>query len=519
MLASVIITVLAILFIGYMTKRFFNSNVVLQLEQSKAQIKALESEIKQIMRDRHLKLKEERHNFDKSMQKERSILETEYKNKLYEIDRLEKELEHKIDHHLQEAKIHKDNAEKEYLKLVRLTYEQEKVMKDYEEAKLQAQDVLQNYTSLDINEAKKMLLNELEDELEREKALMIRRAEIAAREESRAKANYIIAQATTRFASEYVNERLVNVVNIPNDELKGRIIGKDGRNIRSLELITGVDFIIDDTPNTILLSSFNTYRRAMATRTLEELVLDGRIHPARIEEVYERVKTRMDEEILKEGEEVVLDMGLGYMDPELKRLVGKLKYRASFGQNALAHSIEVAYLAGIIAGELNGDEKLARRAGLLHDIGKSLTQERGGNHVDLGAEICTHYKEHPIVINAILAHHGNEESKSIECSAVCTADVLSAARPGARMEVLEGFLSRMQDLEKIAMNKFGVKQAYAIHAGRELRVIVRADLVDDLCATTLSRDIASEIEKTLQYPGEIKVSVIRETRAVEYAKQ
>ncbi|STP08934.1 phosphodiesterase [Helicobacter cinaedi] len=310
----------------------------------------------------------------------------------------------------------------------------------------------------------------------------------------------------------------MNVVNLPNDELKGRIIGKEGRNIKTLELISGVDVIIDDTPCSIILSSFNLYRRAIATRTIESLVEDGRIQPSRIEEVYERIKNEMDEQMRQDGENIVLDMGLGYMHPELKFLLGKMRYRASFGQNALGHSIEVANLAAIIAGELGGDEKLARRAGILHDIGKALTQELGGSHVDLGVEVCTCYKEHPVVINAIKAHHGYEEIKSIECAAVCAADALSAARPGARREVLENFLKRMQDIENIAMDKIGVKQAYAINAGREVRVIVRADLVSDEQSVVLAREIAKEIESNLQYPGEIKVSVIRELRAVEYAR-
>ncbi len=311
---------------------------------------------------------------------------------------------------------------------------------------------------------------------------------------------------------------MVNVINLPNDELKGRIIGKEGRNIKTLETISGVDVIVDDTPGSIILSSFNLYRRAIATKTIEKLVEDGRIQPSRIEEVYERVKDEMDEQMRQDGENIVLDMELGYMHPELKFLLGKMRYRASFGQNALGHSIEVANLAAIIAGELGGDEKLARRAGILHDIGKALTQELGGSHVDLGVEVCTCYKEHPVVINAIKAHHGYEEIQSIECAAVCAADTLSAARPGARREALENFLKRMQDIERIAMDKIGVKQAYAINAGREVRVIARADLVSDGQSVILAREIAKEIESTLQYPGEIKVSVIRETRAVEFAR-
>ena len=291
-----------------------------------------------------------------------------------------------------------------------------------------------------------------------------------------------------------------------------------GRNIKALEMVSGVDVIIDDAPGTILLSSFNLYRRAIAVRAIEELIKDGRIQPSRIEDVYKKVSDEMEEQILQDGENIVLDMKLGYMHQELKKLIGKMKYRASFRQNALGHSIEVANLASTIAGELGGDEKLARRAGLLHDIGKSLTQELGGNHVDLGFEVCQRYKEHPIVLNAIMSHHGNEEVKSIEAAAVCTADALSAARPGARREVLESFLKRVQDLEKIAVSKHGVKEAYAINSGREIRVIVKADVIDDHESVVMAKDIAKEVESSMQYPGEVKVSVIREMRAVEFAK-
>ena len=311
---------------------------------------------------------------------------------------------------------------------------------------------------------------------------------------------------------------MINVVNIKNDDLKGRIIGKEGRNIKTLEMILGVDVIIDDTPNAIVLSSHNLYRRAIAVRVIEILVEDGRIQPARIEEIYKKVCTEFENSIEEEGENIVMDLGLTKIHPEIIKLIGKLKFRASYGQNALIHSLEVAHLAGIIAAETGGDEKLARRAGLLHDIGKALTHEFEGSHVDLGAEICKRYKEHPVVINAIYAHHGHEPAICIESAAVCTADALSAARPGARREVLESFLKRVTEIEDIATSKNGVKSAYAINAGREIRVIANAKLINDDEAVLLSKEIADEIQTKVQYPGEIKVSVIRETRAVEYAK-
>ena len=311
---------------------------------------------------------------------------------------------------------------------------------------------------------------------------------------------------------------MINVVNIKNDDLKGRIIGKEGRNIKTLEMILGVDIIIDDTPNAIIVSCHNLYRRAIATKVIELLVEDGRIQPARIEDIHKKVCEEFEANTLEDGENVLIDLGVRNIHPEIVKLIGKLRFRASYGQNALAHSLEVAHLAGIIAAETGGDEILARRAGILHDIGKALTHEFEGSHVDLGAEICRRYKEHPVVINAIYAHHGHEEAFSVEAAAVCAADVLSAARPGARREVLESFLKRVEEIENIAKDKRGIKQAYAINAGREIRVIANASLINDDEAVLLAREIANEIEEKVQYPGEIKVSIIRETRAVDYAK-
>jgi ribonuclease Y len=349
-------------------------------------------------------------------------------------------------------------------------------------------------------------------------ANIVRKAEAEAKKNAKKNANYILAQATTRYSGEYAAERLINTVNIPSDDLKGRIIGKEGRNIKSLEMILGVDIIIDDTPNVIILSSFNLYRRAVATKVIDELIKDGRIQPARIEDMYSKVTKEFEETILQEGEDIIFDMGITNMHPEIVKLIGKLKFRASYGQNALAHSLEVAHLSGIIAAECGGDEILARRAGILHDIGKALTHDFSGSHVDLGAEVCKRYSEDDVVINAIFAHHGHEEANSIESAAVCAADTLSAARPGARREVLEAFLKRVEDIESIATSKKGVRQAYAINAGREVRVILNAKLINESEATLLSREIAKDIEEQVQYPGEIKVNVIRETRAVELAK-
>ena len=377
---------------------------------------------------------------------------------------------------------------------------------------------MERIAGLTQEEARDLVLKKVEEKSRADIAHIVRKYEEEAKREAKKKANYILAQATSRFAGEFAAERLINVVDIKNDELKGRIIGKEGRNIKTLEMVLGVDIIIDDTPHAIVLSSFNLYRRAIATRVIELLVEDGRIQPARIEEIHQKVCEEFEASILEEGENILIDLGITKVHPEIVKLIGKMKFRASYGQNALAHSLEVAHLAGIIAAETGGDEKLAIRAGILHDIGKALTHEYQGSHVDLGAEICKRYKEHPVVINAIYAHHGHEEALSVECAAVCAADALSAARPGARREVLESFLKRVEEIENIANSKEGIKNAYAINAGREIRVIANAELVNDDEAVLLAKEIAEEIESKMQYPGEIKVNVIREVRAVEYAK-
>lgn len=390
--------------------------------------------------------------------------------------------------------------------------------KKYEDKIDEALSAMEHCAGMTTEEARALLLQKVEEKSRAEIAHTVRRYENQAREEAKKRANYILAQATSRFAGEFAAERLTNLVYLSDDELKGRIIGKEGRNIKTLETLLGVDIIIDDTPNAILVSSFNLYRRAIATKTLELLIQDGRIQPARIEEIYTKVCDEFEAETLSEGEEIVVDLDIGVMHPELVRLIGKLRYRASYGQNALAHTLEVAHLAGIMASEMGGDAKLAKRAGLLHDIGKAMTHEQEGNHVDLGAQICNRYNEHSVVINAIYAHHGYEEINSIECGAVCAADALSAARPGARREVLESFLKRVTAIEEIASEHSGVKQAYAINAGREVRVIVNASLVNDDESILLAKEIAKEIEEKVQYPGEIKVNVIRESRAIEFAR-
>ena len=348
---------------------------------------------------------------------------------------------------------------------------------------------------------------------------MIRKYEERARNESEKNAQYILALATTRFAGEFGAERLVNTIKLASDDIKGRIIGKEGRNIKRLESVLGVDIIVDGTPRSITLSSFNLYRRAIAVKTLEKLIDDGRIQPARIEEIHEQVTQEFDRDIQKEGEDVVLELGIGIVNLELIKLIGKLRYRASYGQNTLSHSIEVAYLAGMMTAEIGGDEILARRAGLLHDIGKALTHDSGGNHVELGVEVCRKFGESEVVINAIYAHHEYEIAKTVEVATVCAADKLSAGRPGARREVLENSLKRIQTVEDLAIEHTGVESAYAVNSGRELRVIVNASILSDDDALQLSKTLAREIENKIEkFPGDIVVNVIREKRIKSVAK-
>lgn len=445
-------------------------------------------------------------------------MEQKYKLKIQELEQKQINENQQLANRLNDIEKKEEVLKNEEERLARKQKIQERLIEQYTREREKLKILFSQNLGISIEEMRKKLCEMIEDDLVDYKGRLIRKYENEARDEARKRANYIIAQATTRYAGEFATERLINVVTLPSDELKGRIIGKEGRNIKTIEMITGVDVIIDETPSSITLSSFNLYRRAIATKLIEALVEDGRIQPSRIEEVYERISQEMEEQIAQDGEDVVYDLELGYMHPELKKLLGKMKYRASFGQNALGHSIEVAKLAGIIAGELGGDAKMARRAGLLHDIGKSLTQELGGNHVDIGYDLCAKYKESEIVLNAIKSHHGYEEAMSIEAAAVCAADILSAARPGARREALESFLQRSIEIEELINQKLGVKQSYVINSGREIRVIVEAEVLNDASSAVLAKEIAKEIEEGFQYPGEIKINVIREYRTIEYAK-
>jgi ribonucrease Y len=377
---------------------------------------------------------------------------------------------------------------------------------------------LEVIAGLTAEEAKRQLVAQMEDEARREAQLISMRLEEQARETAREKAKEVLATTIQRLAPDYTVETSVSVVDLPSDDMKGRIIGREGRNIRALELHTGVDLIVDDTPEAVLISAYDPYRREIARRALGILIADGRIHPARIEEVVEKVKKEMEQHLKEEGEKACFEVGVHGLHPELTRLVGRMKFRTSYGQNCLQHSKEVAWLAGMMAAEIKADVKLAKRMGLLHDIGKALTHEQEGSHPELSLQVLTKYNESAEVINAALCGHENVEPQTIEAVLTEAADGISAARPGARRDVLESYIKRLAKLEEIALSYKGVEMCYAIQAGRELRVITKADIVSDLDAHQLAKDITKRIEAEMQYPGHIKVVVIRETRAVEVAK-
>jgi ribonuclease Y len=488
------------------------------LEQYKAKAKVIEHEAEKLLQDAKIKAKEIELEAKSIYDDKLESYRIEHEKRMQELQQKDENLNQLFKDELKNITLEKSEIKSIKDELVHREEELEDTKRLYEKKIQESEKLIEKSAGLTKEEAKEIVLQRVKEDSRGEIAHIVRKYEVDAKQEAKRRANYIIAQATTRFAGDYASERLINTVTLPSDDIKGRIIGREGRNIKSLESVLGVDIIIDDTPNTIILSSFNLYRRAIATKVLEELIADGRIQPARIEDIHNRVVAEFEAKIQEEGENIIFDLGLNDMHPEIIKLIGKLKFRASYGQNALGHSLEVAHLASIIAAECGGDEKLAKRAGILHDIGKALTHDYEGSHVDLGADLCRRYKESDVVINAIYAHHGHEEPNSIESAAVCTADVLSAARPGARREVLEAFLKRVTAIEEIATSKEGVRQAYAINAGREVRVIANAKLVNDDEATLLAKEIAKEIEESVQYPGDIKVNVIRELRATSYAK-
>ena len=377
---------------------------------------------------------------------------------------------------------------------------------------------LQKISGLSTEEAKKKLLSELEKTMTAEKAAVVREYESKAKEEAMKNAKEIVGYAIQKCAADHTSETTVSIVSLPNDDMKGRIIGREGRNIKALETLTGIDLIIDDTPEAVVISGFDPLRREVAKIALEKLIEDGRIHPAKIEEMVEKAKEEVENTIKEEGERAVLETGVVGLHPDLVKLIGKLKYRTSYGQNVLNHSIEVSNLARIMADELGLDPKLARRAGLLHDIGKALDHDMEGTHVEIGVEILKKYKENEKVINAVEAHHGDVEPQTIEAVLVQAADAISASRPGARRETLENYIKRLETLEKIADSFEGVEKSFAIQAGREVRIIVKPEKITDDQMVLMARDVAKKVEDEMEYPGQIKVNLVRETRVVDYAK-
>ena len=387
-----------------------------------------------------------------------------------------------------------------------------------EEIKKEQLDLLSKISGFNKEKAKELLMKKIEEETSKEIAVYIKEREDAAKLEADKKATDLIVLSMQRFAADLANEQTVTVVSLPNDEMKGRIIGREGRNIRTIEAITGVDLIIDDTPEAVVLSSFDPLRREIARVTLETLIKDGRIHPTRLEELYDKVCKDMKAKITEYGNSALFELGISKMDPELIELVGKLHFRTSYGQNALQHSIEVAHLAGLIASELGQNVALAKRAGLLHDIGKSIDHEIEGSHVEIGVDIAKKYNENKVVIDAIASHHGDKDAQSVIAVLVAVADALSASRPGARNDSLENYLKRLEQLENVANEIPGIDHTFAVQAGRELRVMVKPEEIDDAGAYKIAKDVKNKIEETMQYPGTIKVTVIRETRAQEEAK-
>ncbi len=396
--------------------------------------------------------------------------------------------------------------------------EADEKLSEVEQIKKSQFDMLEKISGFTKEQAKSLLLSNLDEELTHDKAVRIMDFEQRTKDEADSLAREIISTAIQRCAADHASEATVSVVTLPNDEMKGRIIGREGRNIRTLETITGVDLIIDDTPEAITVSSFEPVRREIARLTIEKLISDGRIHPARIEEMYEKSRREVEQTIRQTGERAVLDAGAGSIHPELVKLLGKLKYRTSYGQNVLNHSLEVSYLAGLMAAELGADVKTARRAGLLHDIGKALDREFDGTHIELGVEYAKKYRENEAVVHAIQAHHGDVEAKTVVACLVQAADAISAARPGARRENVQNYIKRLEKLEEIATSFEGVEKSFAIQAGREVRIMVNPDVISDDRMTIVARDIVKKIEDELEYPGQIKVHIIRENRAIEYAK-
>lgn len=509
---TIIIGLIAAAIVGCLAGYFIRKNIAegkinnaekLAEKIEKEAIKDAETAKKEILLEAKEEVHRLRNDFEKESRERRSEQQKIEKRLLQKEESLDRKSEGI------EAKENKYNK-----KLKDLEDREEKIDDLIAEQKRKLEEV----SGLTQEEAKRILMNDVEKEAKHEAAMMVKEIEHQAKEDADKKAREIIGYSIQKLAADHVAETTVTVVELPNDEMKGRIIGREGRNIRTLETLTGIDLIIDDTPEAVILSGFDPIRREVARIALEKLIVDGRIHPARIEEMVEKAKKEVEDIIKETGEQATFDTGVYGLHPELVRLLGRLKYRTSYGQNVLKHAIEVSHLAGIMATELGQDPKVAKRAGLLHDIGKAVDHEVEGPHVEIGMNLMKKYKESPAVIHAMSTHHGDYEPESLEAILITAADAVSAARPGARRETLESYIKRLEKLEEIANKYEGVEKSFAIQAGREIRIIIKPDNYNDEQMVILARDISKNIESELDYPGQIKVNVIRETRAIEYAK-
>jgi len=504
----IIIAVFVAFGVGYLVRKLIAESKIASAETQAMRI------LEEAQKDAEGKKREAILEAKEEILKQRNEMERENKERRSELQRLERRLVQKEE--TLDRKV--ESIEKKEETLIKKDMEAEALKADLSAIYSRQVEELERISGLTSDDARQILLSDIEKEIQHEAAILIKEIENKAKEEGEKRAKEIITSAIQRCAADHVAESTVAVIPLPNDEMKGRIIGREGRNIRAFETATGIDLIIDDTPEAVILSGFDPIRREVARMSLEKLIVDGRIHPARIEEMVEKARKEVEQQIRDAGEQAVFDTGINGLHPELINLLGRLKFRTSYGQNVLKHSIEVAHLAGLMAAELGVDVQLAKRAGLLHDIGKAVDHEVEGPHVTIGVELAQKYRENKEVIHAIAAHHGDEEPKTIVAGLVQAADAISAARPGARRETLENYIKRLQKLEEIASTFDGVEKSYAIQAGREIRIMVKPEKVDDLGAVKLVREIAKKIENELDYPGQIKVMIIRETRVVGYAK-
>ena len=512
------VTIVAIITFLISAAIFIPIGIMVRKKSAESKIKSAESEANRILSNARKEAenarKEEILKAKEEVLQSKNELDKEIKERRGEVQQQEKRLFQR-----EEAlERRSDNFERREKELERNIQDLDKKKKSLDEMYDKQLTELQRIAGLSREEAKRILLEQLDRTLSDEKAALIKAAEQSTKETVNKKAKELIGYAIQKCAADHTSETTVSVVALPNDDMKGRIIGREGRNIKMLETLTGIDLIIDDTPEAVILSGFDPLRREVARIALENLIEDGRIHPAKIEEMVEKAKEEVEEIIKEEGERAVLETGVHGLHPDLVKLLGKLKYRTSYGQNVLNHSIEVSNLARIMAEELGLDPRIARRAGLLHDIGKALDHDMEGTHVQIGVDVLKKYKENDIIINAVEAHHGDVEPKTIEAVLIQAADAISASRPGARRETLETYIKRLEKLESIADSFEGVEKSYAIQAGREIRLVVKPEKVSDSQMVTMAREVAQKVESEMEYPGQIKVNVIRETRAVDYAK-